>query len=738
MPPDRTASASVEPPAPAGAGERPLSTSCTNCRSRKVKCDSGRPCNNCTAQGTTDSCTYRPRQKPGLKAGISNELLDRFSNLEAEVQQLREHGISGVNPGFLSRFDSLEQAVAQIGDHPSGRPDLGESVLSRVSGLEHIITMLSSRLADLETRPSTLSASASGSTPSSASTATSFRPPTFGYPHDSARSPRLPQPPPPPPPDLDLPPPDLLHNLIEAYFSDVAPYAPILQRQDLQPTQLPDGLLQWPITIYGVIVSTLRFSFDAQWSRLPPKDQYRDRARNRVILYSCTTTSLASLQALALVALDDIVCKASPRGWGALAMLTRSASHMLLFEEEANSHHAGASVSPLQILGAPSSFAEEESRRRLFWAIYLLDRFSASATGWDFAFPDQHITRKLPAPVEAWDPAMEPTTAPVFRSPCAHPSAFASPTYDASSIDVGYTALVEVFDLLGNVHQLHRSKLEDVQQFVHETEGLEMRLQRWYRSLPHEVMAAQTDSPFILVRALYWATMIKLLSLIAYPLFRNLTPDPQAADNAHSASLAIAALTKIIPIRSPYFAWACFVAARMLVLRAHRRHEPVDPAIHELGQAFRGASASCNLARRYLHLISRALQRLNSLDGTLGGAAALVDLHHTSFSAESALLPSGAVTPVAAGGQYNLGAELGRLPGEGAATWVVGGGGAAAGAGAGDVQQGSGVATGEAAASGDAEMHMWLDSNLLGHGFEGWFDLPILTSPASTGVASGP
>ena len=88
-----------------------------------------------------------------------------------------------------------------------------------------------------------------------------------------------------------------------------------------------------------------------------------------------------------------------------------------------------------------------------------------------------------------------------------------------------------------------------------------------------------------------------LVAQIAYPLFRNLTPDAQAADNAHSASLAIAALTQIIPIRSPYFAWACFVAARMLVLRAHRRHEPVDPAIHELGQAFRAASASCNLAR---------------------------------------------------------------------------------------------------------------------------------------------
>lgn len=36
-----------------------LARSCTNCRSRKVKCDSGRPCNNCTAQGTVDTCAYR-------------------------------------------------------------------------------------------------------------------------------------------------------------------------------------------------------------------------------------------------------------------------------------------------------------------------------------------------------------------------------------------------------------------------------------------------------------------------------------------------------------------------------------------------------------------------------------------------------------------------------------------------------------------------------------------------------
>jgi len=112
----------------------------------------------------------------------------------------------------------------------------------------------------------------------------------------------------------------------------------------------------------------------------------------------------------------------------------------------------------------------------------------------------------------------EPTAAPTFRSLGEHPSAFASPTYDAGSLDVAYSALIEVFDLLGNVHELHRSKLEDVQLFVHETERLEQRLQRWYKSLPHEIVTAQTDSPFILVQALYRATTIKLLSLVRHCL----------------------------------------------------------------------------------------------------------------------------------------------------------------------------------------------------------------------------
>ncbi|GAA5999658.1 uncharacterized protein JCM10292_003677 [Rhodotorula paludigena] len=691
MPPDRSTSAESTGGGPI---DRPLATSCTTCRSRKIKCDSARPvCGPCAGAGVPEPCEYRPRQKPGLKAGMSNLLMDRVSSVEASVKALQE---SGLPASVLEQLQLLERRVQELEQRG------GSSALSAPAG----------------------------STPSSLT----FHPPTLGYQHDTQISSQMAAPPvlagsvhaspvtQPSAVELDLPPDDLLYSLIELFYTNVAPYCPIARREELQPFDLPDGTRDWPIPVYGVVVASLRFSQDQRWgTTLPTKDHFRERARNRIILLSMSTTSLATLQALALVALDDMVGNTTPNGWGALALLTRTASHMLLFQESTNTHEAVASVSPLQLLGTPTSFAEEEDRRRLFWSIFMLDRWSASATGWDFAFLDQQISRRLPASAASWSHVMEPTTAPLFRSPRLHPSAFASPSYSATSLDIGFTALIEVCDLLGHVHQLHRLKYEDVQLFVQETDSLEARLERWYNSLPAEVKEVKQDDNCVLVMALYWASTIKLLSLVAYPLFRNLSPNLLAVEKAHKAAQSIAALTQLVPVRSPYLAWSCFVAARMLVLRAHRRHEPIDGAIHTLGQALRNASPSCDLARRYLTLITRALQRLHSIDGTLGGAAALVDLHHTAFSAESAVLPSGAVTPVG----YHNPADLSRLTeaNGGAQYWggtVTPRNGAAAGGGA---ELPAAPATGE--------IDMWLDNELLGHSFDSWFDIPQFTTAAA-------
>lgn len=47
------------------------------------------------------------------------------------------------------------------------------------------------------------------------------------------------------------------------------------------------------------------------------------------------------------------------------------------------------------VLPEPKSFIEDESRRRLFWMIYLLDRYATVATAFEFALDEKEIDRKL-------------------------------------------------------------------------------------------------------------------------------------------------------------------------------------------------------------------------------------------------------------------------------------------------------------------------------------------------------
>ncbi|GAA6032185.1 hypothetical protein JCM8097_007113 [Rhodosporidiobolus ruineniae] len=638
-------------------------------------------------------------------------------------------------------------ATTPQGQHPpktGAQGRIANELFTRFEALEATVTTLTSRIAILEegrvsTAPLSVSPAAASPAASSSSTPTLPRPPTLGYgserasqapsqlsnqpAHPSPLNPGVPSPATSvPSTKSDLPPIEVLSTLFDLFFDNVAAYAPLVLRTDLEPTIVPDGTLEWPIVVYGVVAASLRFSFDPFWASLPSKESYHEAARNRVILHSTSTTSVASLQALTLVALDDLISHPTPQSWGALALVTRTAAHMLLYQEEPNVQHSnGSHVSPLKLLGTSSSFFEEECRRRLFWSMFLLDRWSASATGWDFAFSEQQIARKLPAPAEAWPTMQDPTTAPLFRSAYYNPSSLVSPQIHSSTFDVHFTALIEIIDLLGHVHQLHRVRagIEDVQLFVQGTQGLEQRLESWFASLPSTLTdpcTASTHRQIPLMQALYHATCIKLQSLVAYPLFRNLTPNIVSIGKAHTSALAIAALTRTTPIRSPYFAWAAFVAARILFLRAHQRREPLDPAIHDLLQAFKAAAPSCNLAQRYLDLFARGVRRLNSVDGTLGGAAALVDLHHTTFSAESAVLPTGMVTPTQPDeGVPNIAAvldfsRLAALTGEG---------------GFGGMEEGPAPAEGEAdAVTIPADVDMaWFDE-LLGHSGGGWFDLP--------------
>ena len=164
-------------------------------------------------------------------------------------------------------------------------------------------------------------------------------------------------------------------DTVELFFKHITPWAPIISpkrsRQEWQPP--------WPVTVYAMVAIALRFSKDP--ALRAQEKHYHSVAKQHVILHAVESTSIASLQALAIIVLDLIGSGSSPKSWGLLALLTRSAIHLRLSKEEDDASDASNS-GHLFILSPSSDPQEQETRRRLFWMIYLLDRYACVATGW--------------------------------------------------------------------------------------------------------------------------------------------------------------------------------------------------------------------------------------------------------------------------------------------------------------------------------------------------------------------
>ena len=203
-----------------------------------------------------------------------------------------------------------------------------------------------------------------------------------------------------------LPNPTIVSDLINLYFQYINPWAPILDQQNF--SHLPP----YDIVVHAICVLTLRLSSDA---RLEGKrEHYRSAAKRYVLDRAIESTTIASTQALALLALDLIGSDQGPASWGILALLTRSAVHLGLMKETdriSMTSPEGAvlpsgphfpALSGTNILPSPLTWEEDESRRRLFWLIFVLDRYACVSTGWDFALPESEIKRRLPCTDVIW------------------------------------------------------------------------------------------------------------------------------------------------------------------------------------------------------------------------------------------------------------------------------------------------------------------------------------------------
>ncbi|KAF1992058.1 hypothetical protein K402DRAFT_78111 [Aulographum hederae CBS 113979] len=100
--------------------------SCGPCRHRKLKCNRGHPCDNCTKRGDVDSCTYaspstRKKSQTGHgPAATSDDMQNRIDRLEGLVLSLMTNGAQSAGPAAA--------AAAIAGSMNSSSTDAGYDV----------------------------------------------------------------------------------------------------------------------------------------------------------------------------------------------------------------------------------------------------------------------------------------------------------------------------------------------------------------------------------------------------------------------------------------------------------------------------------------------------------------------------------------------------------------------------------------------------------------------------------
>lgn len=237
-----------------------------------------------------------------------------------------------------------------------------------------------------------------------------------------------------------------------------------------------------------MVATTVKFSTD---QRLTPekRERYHSSSKSKVLLYGIENSSVKSLQALVILALDVVGCSNGPPGWNLLALITRSVVQLGLAMETYSPAVAPqyASIYTLRaiVLPEPKDWIEEESRRRLFWMIYVLDRYATVATAFEFALDENEIDRRLPCRDDLYT-----RNVPV-ETRWFHTSTRSDYSMNRPENLGSLSYYVEVLGILTKVHKFLKkpvdiTSLSDVETWQSGYRELDNAIQEWKYNLPPE------------------------------------------------------------------------------------------------------------------------------------------------------------------------------------------------------------------------------------------------------------
>ncbi|PNP42006.1 hypothetical protein TGAMA5MH_06185 [Trichoderma gamsii] len=382
--------------------------------------------------------------------------------------------------------------------------------------------------------------------------------------------------------------------------------------------------------------------------------------------------SVENLQALIICAFDVIGSGRGPSAWSIVGSMARTAEQLQLsIEDEESQSPSGALIKRIAFLPPCKSWKEVEERRRIFWNVFLMDRFCSIATGWNCSLTSADVKRRLPCEGALWEEG-EPLKTPTPYFGIADQSvnmnaAGALPTArpedeDPSSLG-GFAYCIEATESLSLVttfflqQAVDVSKMRDVQLWLMKFKQLDLRLVQWKLFLPERWREACVlndgimDPNLTLAHITHNTAVVLLHQGIAYP-----SAEWQATTirlpSASSAETCLAAATEVAIIAdkflqcshiltNPQFAFCLFICGRMLLAHAIHYSCPLAPEFESLISSLREISTRCNGP----HTTTAAPDNLASkfaarLDQARQQGAEPLDIREAAYSQSSSMKAS--------------------------------------------------------------------------------------------------
>ncbi|KAI1734145.1 fungal-specific transcription factor domain-containing protein [Xylaria scruposa] len=678
-----------------GKRKRPISVSCETCKQRKVKCDRGQPSCGWCRRNSVD-CEYRERKKPGLRAGYGRELEQRLDRLEeilrshSEIlntnyigsspthQVLPPPSVRNSNPSLPSDHGTPREPAPLFRPAEPMRTPQAETALfiqkpisfpSTAQTAEFGLPPHNSTIHPVSDGFSTQMQPVGISPPGHLSTMqpSAATQDYYGQPHQQplqspglsiAQSQTQIS-------DQELPAYDLLYALADLYFKHINTWCPILHRKTTLDSLFGPSILDEAdrVLLHAIVATTLRFSTDARLTE-ERRRHYHDVSKQKVLLYGLDNSSVKSLQALVILALDLCGSSNGPPGWNIMALITRSVVQLGL-AVESNSFSVSPSYASIytlraMILPEAKDFIEEESRRRLFWMIYLLDRYATIATAFDFGLSDRDIDRTLPCRDDLWIKNQKIDT----RWFNTQDQSLDQPDHEMNRPENlgAFSYYIEILGILSKIHLFLRrpvdiGALNDVEQWQLQYKELDNMLTSWKFGLPGEYgnMAKlfqpgskSLNAGWVMLHATYHTAVIRLHSSAAYPTTRSpiFTPSYSASQRCHSAVENIAALGEFVVQNGmltklgPPFAFTLWVAARLLLVHGSTVEHKLAPQIAFLVDTLREMGRYWPVASRYCKLLQRVLDEHSDSERAVGqtgeritpsSVKILADMRRTAF-----------------------------------------------------------------------------------------------------------